>query len=672
MVSWLGRFCRTTRLTRLFLPGDGLCLAVRRGFRLGPNIAWWDVARPDVFRRQERELHAAIAIAPVDIGSAVPQAAASAAQATGDDVFGQVLRSVQDAADSPGGSQSVAGQAMGGSQRPEAARAAGPRLVAASPDTSRGEKPAGPQKDDRSSVTQPEAGAGDTVGSAAIPVIAAEPAQAPLADGAKVPAASPVATASQAVAASIAFGGDAQETLATSGDAVAPAVAASPTPAPIVPASQAIASGGGKSARVASRPAALAGSVADAVAPEAVSPVGAVLDAAVPVGAVSPQAGAALTTAQPNGSTPSVAGAGAPAGGGTSQAVTGRTASEPAADPAKASEAGPAQAAPLATPQISAVGTPLPGASAAPADAGGDWTGLPVLAQQAGPRDVTTARKVDSSASPQPIPAGLPPRTAASDPGSAPGQASPPVSLQQTEPEAASATAETVARKTAAHAASDTAGDGVRDAGEEPLPQQIAPPDALSAAPETAATPATASAHPAQAAAPVAQLAPALVTLAKTVDGAQQMTVRLHPADLGMVQVRIQRAASGVTQIDITADKPATLQALQRDQAALHRTLDQAGVPAAGRTVSFHAAAPAPAPASSGSSTSGQGGGQHPPAGRTQNGNADTGSSGGGGRGGSYAREARSWPSGRQPQAASGATAAADTRTYRVGLDITA
>jgi hypothetical protein len=184
---------------------------------------------------------------------------------------------------------------------------------------------------------------------------------------------------------------------------------------------------------------------------------------------------------------------------------------------------------------------------------------------------------------------------------------------------------------------------------------------------------ASAPTHAATPGSPHAQLAPTLVTLAKTADGAQQMTVRLHPAELGMVQVRIERATSGLTQVDIIADKPETLLALQRDQPALHRTLDQAGVPSAGRTISFHAVPPAPASSGGASTTSGQGGGQpQSSAGRASHGNTDADGSSGGGRGGYFAREAKPWPNGRQSTTTQEAAAPADTRTYRAGLDITA
>jgi flagellar hook-length control protein FliK len=188
------------------------------------------------------------------------------------------------------------------------------------------------------------------------------------------------------------------------------------------------------------------------------------------------------------------------------------------------------------------------------------------------------------------------------------------------------------------------------------------------------ATSTSAPSHATNPATPTAQISPTLVTLAKTAEGAQQMTVRLHPAELGMVQVRIERAVSGLVQIDVTADKPETLLALQRDQPALHRTLDQAGVPSAGRTISFHAVPPTSPSSGGGSTASGQGGGQqHGGAGRASYDDADAdGSGGGGSRSGYAAREASRWPSGRQPAAAPATLTPAGRQTNRVGLDITA
>ncbi len=189
------------------------------------------------------------------------------------------------------------------------------------------------------------------------------------------------------------------------------------------------------------------------------------------------------------------------------------------------------------------------------------------------------------------------------------------------------------------------------------------------------ATPATAPAHTAPPPSPTAQLAPTLVTLARTADGANQMTIRLHPVELGMVQIRIERAASGLTQIDITADKPDTLLALQRDQPALHRTLDQAGVPSSGRTISFHATSTAPPSSSAGSNTNGQDANHHPSFGRSGQTSGDADNSSGGGRGGYFARDGNRWQNARdqaeRPEVNSAGTPAG-TRVSRAGLDITA
>jgi flagellar hook-length control protein FliK len=197
----------------------------------------------------------------------------------------------------------------------------------------------------------------------------------------------------------------------------------------------------------------------------------------------------------------------------------------------------------------------------------------------------------------------------------------------------------------------------------------------LPAAPVPGAT--AAAAHTGTPASLAAQLAPALLTLARTADGSHQITVRLQPAELGMVQVRIATAVSGTTQIEITAENPTTLQALQRDQPQLHRTLDQAGIPTEGRTVTFHVAQAAQvASVSSGAqSSTGHTGGQGNTPGRSSAGTNDPDSSAGGGRGSYAARERTPYPTARRPSPPStpaGATAAAAAASNRIGLDITA
>jgi flagellar hook-length control protein FliK len=92
--------------------------------------------------------------------------------------------------------------------------------------------------------------------------------------------------------------------------------------------------------------------------------------------------------------------------------------------------------------------------------------------------------------------------------------------------------------------------------------------------------------------APADQVMPVLVGMLKTTDGTQSVTIRLQPAELGQVQIRIDRSSEGTAHIDITTEKPETLQMLQRDQPRLDQALDQAGVLSTGRSVSFQVAAP--------------------------------------------------------------------------------
>jgi flagellar hook-length control protein FliK len=96
----------------------------------------------------------------------------------------------------------------------------------------------------------------------------------------------------------------------------------------------------------------------------------------------------------------------------------------------------------------------------------------------------------------------------------------------------------------------------------------------------------TAAAH----ASPASQMAPALLNLATSSTGTQRLTLRLEPEELGTVQVRIDRPADAPAHVDISVSRPETLTLMLRDQAQLQHTLDQAGVPAEGRTISFHLA----------------------------------------------------------------------------------
>jgi len=87
------------------------------------------------------------------------------------------------------------------------------------------------------------------------------------------------------------------------------------------------------------------------------------------------------------------------------------------------------------------------------------------------------------------------------------------------------------------------------------------------------------------------QLRPAFAAVAAAT-GPSHVIVRLDPAELGRVQVGILRQPDGPSRIELVAERPETLQLLMRDQPALHRALDLAGVPAEGRTLHFQVGSP--------------------------------------------------------------------------------
>jgi flagellar hook-length control protein FliK len=247
-----------------------------------------------------------------------------------------------------------------------------------------------------------------------------------------------------------------------------------------------------------------------------------------------------------------------------------------------------------------------------------------------------------------------------------------PAPVQPPAPTNASSALPLAERKNESHTAESGPEMAPPPAADNHLAELIASPLALLQDPATSSVAAAGAAHPTGPASPVEQIAPVLLTLAKTPEGNQLMTVRLHPDDLGMVQVRIERTPSGSTQVEISAEKNNTLQALQRDQIRLHHTLDDAGIPSAGRTITFHITQPLHAPAVTAAGTS-QGGTQHQSGSRTNTSAVDGGGSAGGGRSGYPARGGRSW-SGNRVVNDSGAVAGtqASDRLRRVGLDITA
>jgi len=151
---------------------------------------------------------------------------------------------------------------------------------------------------------------------------------------------------------------------------------------------------------------------------------------------------------------------------------------------------------------------------------------------------------------------------------------------------------------------------------------------------------------------PAAQITPALVHIAAAPGGAQHVTVRLDPVELGALRVRIERPSGGPVHVTIEAARPETLQLLRQDQPALHRALDQAGLPPEGRIVIIQQASP-------------DTGSQRGAAGDA--GGASSGGGGSGGRGGN-----QGW--GGSGSGGGGFSDDAPRRTpwLRAGLDITA
>jgi flagellar hook-length control protein FliK len=190
------------------------------------------------------------------------------------------------------------------------------------------------------------------------------------------------------------------------------------------------------------------------------------------------------------------------------------------------------------------------------------------------------------------------------------------------------------------------------------------------------ATAAVAAPAPATPATPVQQVADATMTLVKSPETSPRIVLNLHPADLGGVQIKIDRSEQGLTHIEIVAAKPETLDILQRTQAQLHATLDAAGIQASGRDVTFHLAPQTPATAdqtmsaSGGGSSSGFSGGF----GYQSNGAGDGNASRGGGGGGGGERTAQGSAPGRaaEPSETQPLRYNISLRHYQTGIDITA
>lgn len=187
-------------------------------------------------------------------------------------------------------------------------------------------------------------------------------------------------------------------------------------------------------------------------------------------------------------------------------------------------------------------------------------------------------------------------------------------------------------------------------------------PTAPSATPTSTAPASVPNAHVAS---PAAQVAPALVTLGHAPDGAQRLTMRLAPPELGQVQIRIDRPPDAPARVDITVEKTETLTLLLRDQPQLLHALDQAGVPPEGRSVAFHIVAPEPPPRMDATSIPS-------PSGATSNGLAGEYSQGASRQGGQSSQQQQTAVDGSDEAAQADAVPPPWARWSRAGLDITA
>jgi flagellar hook-length control protein FliK len=79
------------------------------------------------------------------------------------------------------------------------------------------------------------------------------------------------------------------------------------------------------------------------------------------------------------------------------------------------------------------------------------------------------------------------------------------------------------------------------------------------------------------------------VQLGKAVPGKNdQMVINLKPVELGSVEVRLDFGADGRVQASIMAERPETLEMLQKDQRALERALNDAGLQTDAGSLSFN------------------------------------------------------------------------------------
>ena len=312
---------------------------------------------------------------------------------------------------------------------------------------------------------------------------------------------------------------------------------------------------------------------------------------------------------------------------------------------------GPGQAAASSPKPLGKAGPKHPGGSGSPTPNGSEIASAGLGAPAAAGPPVTALVPAPSPAAfAAPAPDGGGQHEAAAGPGVRPAMMEAGL-LAATG--AAVAAAETVPRlPDAAHSPGAQASPALEAPQQAEAPAQ--PPLAGAVAPPAQAGPVAAADSPAPSG-PARQLAPAFVELAQRPSGSTVM-LRLDPAGLGHVQIRIERDAGGAATVQVTAEHPDTLRLLVADQPHLHRALDSAGVPPEGRTLGFSLDTPPQA---------------LPPA-APPGGGAGFGASGDGGRpgNGGFYRQGR--PGGRHAGPDDGSAFTNPSAWLRAGVDITA
>lgn len=71
------------------------------------------------------------------------------------------------------------------------------------------------------------------------------------------------------------------------------------------------------------------------------------------------------------------------------------------------------------------------------------------------------------------------------------------------------------------------------------------------------------------------------------VNGNERISVKLTPASLGHVEVKLELAPDKTVQAIVTADRPETLDMLERDARVLQRALEDAGLKTGSDSLSF-------------------------------------------------------------------------------------